>query len=226
MTDPRRPLALFDLDDTLCDYSGARKQRLAIAFGHAPGLDPSVIEQVISASIARHPHGSAHFPELLAEFGVDDPAIAGQAVAWYRENRFHGLRLFPEARDILESLRTSGYPIGIITNGPAETQRAKISLLGIDRLVDFAVVSGELGIEKPDPAIFAAALDLGGRAASEAIFIGDALEFDILGAHRAGIRSIWMNRAGDRPEEDDPVPDHTAANLGEVISILDRWPLR
>ena len=85
-------------------------------------------------------------------------------------------------------------PIGIVTNGPTEVQRAKLELLGIDRLVDFVLVSEEFGVAKPDPAIFREALRLAGVKPEEAIFVGDSVEFDMAGARAAGIPTVWVNR--------------------------------
>ncbi len=224
MPEDRLPLALFDLDDTLCDYSSARLIRLRIALSHAGDLDDATLVRMIEQSIRDHPHGSAHFPELFAAYGVEDPEIAAAASAWFRANRFHGLELFPDTIRVLEEIRRAGHPIGLITNGPAEVQRAKIELLGVGDLVDFALVSGEFGVEKPDPAIFMAALDLGGREPEEAIHVGDMLEYDVAGANNAGIRSVWMNRRGVTRDANTPTPAHETANLDEMAALLRGWP--
>src|SRR3954466_769158 len=75
-------LVLFDLDDTLCDYSGARYSRLCGAFGqafHAADADPGDLDAIVAASIAIHPHGSDHFGTLLARHGVEDPELHREA---------------------------------------------------------------------------------------------------------------------------------------------------
>jgi putative hydrolase of the HAD superfamily len=234
-------LVLFDLDDTLCDYAGARNQRLRIAFGHAlaavrpretrttgaltaPAADP-VIEALIAASIAIHPHGADHFADLLRPYGVS-AAAAEVAAAWYRANRFHGLDLHGDTLATLAMVRATlpGRVVGLITNGPAELQRTKIARLGLAPLVDFAVVSGELGVEKPDPAIFREALRLGNAAAEEAVFVGDSPDHDIAGARAAGIRAVWLNRAG-RPWVEvappgHPPPAHEARDLATLAELL------
>jgi putative hydrolase of the HAD superfamily len=67
--------------------------------------------------------------------------------------------------------------------------------LGIDRLVDFVLVSGEFGSEKPDRAIFEEALRLGVPRRNGPIMVGDSLEHDIAGAQAAGITAVWINRS-------------------------------
>ena len=226
MTSPA--LVLFDLDDTLCDYSGARSGRLRGAFGgafEAAGTEHVDLDAVIAESIAIHPHGSDHFPQILARYGVSDPELAMEARRWFHRNRFLGLRLFPEAPEILHQIRELAgvHRIGLVTNGPAEVQREKIALLDLWREIDFAVISGEVGVEKPDPAIFARALALGGVTAEAAIYIGDSPEYDMDGAHAAGIARIWLNPGGHPWPLDTPAPEREVDSLGAVLPLLAAW---
>jgi putative hydrolase of the HAD superfamily len=241
---PPLRLVLFDLDDTLCDYAGARAERLGIAFGRALatvqaradratgalGGEPAApfgqtadLSALIAASIAIHPHGADHFGDLLRPYGVtaDGAALAS---AWYRANRFHGLKLFPDAVATIEAIR-GALPtarVGLITNGPAEVQRAKLTLLGIDPHLDFALVSGEFGVEKPDPAIFREALRRGAATPHEAIFIGDSPDHDVAGARAAGIRAVWINRAGRPWPLSAPAPDDEVPDLAAFLALLRR----
>jgi putative hydrolase of the HAD superfamily len=224
---------LFDLDDTLCDYAAARRERLRLAFTLTPdgefrereGID---LEAMIAESIATQPHGADHFPALFARYGIDEIDQARAAADWYRANRFHGLVFFPEARDVLAAVRArlsqirggSDWPLGVITNGPAEVQRAKIDLLGVGDLVDFAVISGELGVAKPDPAIFREALARAGVEAGEAVFVGDSVEHDMAGARAAGIASVWVNRYGRAWPESGWRPCREIRSLHEVLAVL------
>jgi putative hydrolase of the HAD superfamily len=213
-------LVLFDLDDTLCDYTAARALRLRTAFGQALAavreLAADELDRLIAESIAIHPHGADHFPELLARYGLEDPA-ARAAQRWYTENRFHGLALLPDTLTVLERLRGSGRRIGLVTNGPADVQRDKIALLGLWPHIDFAVISGEVGVEKPDPAIFLEALRRGSASPAEAVYIGDSPEFDVAGAHAAGIRVVWMNRQRAPWGSAERPPHHAVATLSDVL---------
>lgn len=234
-TPPAAPprLILLDLDDTLCDYATARSLRLRMAFTPALALAPAGrapdLDRLIAESLAMHPHGTDHFAALFARHGIADPAVARNAADWYRTNRFHGLALFPDARETLAALRRerSDRRIGLVTNGPAEIQRAKIALLDLDPLVDFAVVSGEYGVWKPEPAIFAEALRLGEATPAEAVFVGDSPEHDMAGARAAGIRAVWMNRTGRAWPPDLPLPDDEIGSLAALVEAIAvrRWAL-
>ena len=217
---------MFDLDDTLCDYASARVVRLRTAFSlalnsteSARGID---LDELIAQSLAMHPHGTDHFRELFAQHGIDDEEVAETAGEWYRTNRFHSLSLFADTVETLEAVRRLQPPrtIGMITNGPAEVQRAKIDLLDIERHVDFLLISEEFGAWKPDPSIFEEALRLGNADPSGAIFIGDSPEHDIAGAQAAGIRSVWINPTGRAWTDGVALPDYVARDLGEVRVLL------
>ena len=231
--DPRPKALIFDLDDTLCDYATARQARLRRAFTLSPHRGPKPhgavdLDRMIAESIQMHPHGADHFEELFARFGIADADAAKAAADWYRKNRFHGLRLFPETEAVFSTVRNAvsdddskaARPIGIVTNGPTEVQYAKLKLLGIDRLVDFVLVSEEFGVAKPDPQIFREALRLAGVRPEEAIFVGDSAEFDMAGAQAAGIPTVWVNRDQCPWTLPDPPPTRQIRTLAELPQLL------
>ena len=229
-------LVLFDLDDTLCDYGTARDGRLRAAFRRAfaasGGIDDGRLDELVTASIAEAPHGGDHFPAFLARHGLDDAEAAEGARRWFSENRFLGLELFPDAVRLLglargvqtwdgQTRQEGGRRVGLVTNGPAEVQRAKIDLLELWGHVDFAVISGELGAEKPDPAIFREALRLGGAPAEETVYVGDSPHLDVVGARSIGIRTVWVNAGGDAwPADLGAPPDAVIRGVGDLEGVL------
>ncbi|MGH2559145.1 MAG: HAD family hydrolase [Thermomicrobiales bacterium] len=223
---PPPRLVLFDLDDTLCDYVGARALRLRIAFSLAmAGQSPDSVmdvERLIEDSLAIHPHGTEHFAELFERHDIGGAEEAAIASNWYRANRFHGLDLFADAVQTLQSVRQAlpRRRLGMVTNGPTEVQRAKIELLGVESHVDFIIISEEFGAWKPDPAIFREALRLGEAEPDDAVFIGDSPDHDMAGARAAGIRAIWVNRSGLPWPAEAPSPDYEVADLAAVRRLL------
>ena len=231
--DPAPRAILFDLDDTLCDYSAARQTRLRIAFQldnegrrrERPNVD---IDRMIEESIAIQPHGADHFGDLFARYGIADRSAAESAARWYRTNRFHGLQLFPEAAEVLAALGQITYPngaigrrpLGIVTNGPTEVQRAKADLLGIADFVDFIIISEEFGEAKPGPGIFREALWRCGATPADTLFVGDSPEFDIAGATSLGLRTVWVNRRHVDWDHHTPTPAYQIGSLRELLSLL------
>ena len=132
--------------------------------------------------------------EGLAEY---DAADRSRDLAYrYRDERRRGYRLFPEALDVLGDLRSAGWRLGIVTNGPPDLQRDKVRTTGIEEYVDVVVVSGEVGVGKPDRVIFEVALGNLGVAPSAAVMVGDSVERDMKGAHRHGMRTVWRRSSG------------------------------
>ena len=132
---------------------------------------------------------------ILARLGIHDETLTDHLLQRMRQI-FRDpacFRLFPEVPDTLEALRARGYQLGIVSNWNwylPELCRA----LGLDRYVDFIVASARVGAEKPHPAIFRAALAQAQTAPEQALHVGDNPKADVLGAHRAGITGVLIDR--------------------------------
>ena len=108
--------------------------------------------------------------------------------------------------DKVRSLRTEGYKTGVVTNNVREASAGWRALLPVDELFDVIVDSSDVGVRKPDPAIFVVALErLGGIAPSAAVFLDDA-PGNVEGARRAGLHAIHV--------------EDQAAALAELDAVL------
>lgn len=211
-------LVLFDLDDTLCDHYVSHRLRLRRAFDAALEGYPEHDLELLVEEAAQQIGGTAHFAEVLGRAGLTDPERCQRAVDLYRADRFLGLELFAEALEVVDAVAQHAR-IGMITNGPSGIQREKIRLLGIGDLFPFILVSEEENAWKPDPAIFARALELAGVAPGEAVYVGDSPENDVAGARAAGLASVWINRRG-RAWPGGPPPDFEISDLRQLLPLL------
>ena len=147
----------------------------------------------------------------LADEGVDDIALAdklGQRFAAERRARHEA---FPEVARVLGELKQS-YALALVTNGASCLQREKLTVSGLSCYFDAVVVSSDLGVAKPDAAIFGHTLGQLHLDASCAVMVGDSLERDADGAIAAGLAGVWVNRDG-RPRP----PGH--ANVIEISTL-------
>jgi putative hydrolase of the HAD superfamily len=97
----------------------------------------------------------------------------------------------------IRTLRTEGYRLGLITNNVREGSATWRALVPVDELFDVVVDSCEVGMRKPNPAIFHHALDLlGGVEPAQAVFLDDS-PGNVVGAQRAGLQAILV----DDPDE-------------------------
>jgi HAD superfamily hydrolase (TIGR01509 family) len=211
---------LFDLDDTLYDLRSYRSERLRRALKpvltYYPHLD---VEALAQAAIAEHVYRE-QLPDFLRRQGVEDDALILEAHSVFCHEWFDQLTLYDDALHTLQALRPS-YKLGLVTNGPAQTQRPKIEQFGLVDYLDLLIVSEEVGIAKPDPAIFMLALERIGATPAESLFVGDSAEYDLRGAQAAGMPFIWMNPRREELPCDVGLPLATIQRLAELPPLLE-----
>jgi len=141
-------------------------------------------------------------------------------------------KLEADAIPTLTMLAQQGYRLGLVSNanyGPNVHH-----LLETNNLSDYfktIVVSAEVGIRKPAAHIFEVALDAMRCRPSSAVMIGDRLDWDVLGAHNAGLSAVWITRRVEAEKEtgladdlDGPLrPDAAVERLDELPSLLAHW---
>lgn len=127
----------------------------------------------------------------------------------------------------LQELLAQGYRLGLVSNASnAWDLNNLIDYYDLRKYFSSILISAAEGIRKPNPLIFEKAAQEIGLPLNEAVMVGDTLEADILGAHNAGIRGIWISRRKQRPEViSNPkcVPDAEIHNLGELLPLLKTW---
>ncbi|HEX8033743.1 MAG TPA: HAD family hydrolase [Ktedonobacterales bacterium] len=156
----------------------------------------------------------------LEAHGMVDAALAGELAEMFQRERRARQIVYPDVVPALEQL-TRTHRLALVTNGAPDLQREKIVASGLAGYFEAIVVSGELGIGKPEPRIFTHALELVGARPEAALMVGDSLWRDVMGAQRVGMRGIWINRLGQRiPDGSEIVPDGTIAELGELVAFL------
>jgi putative hydrolase of the HAD superfamily len=107
--------------------------------------------------------------------------------------RSRAWELFPETKDVLESIKKRGFTLGVISNFDSRIYDVCADL-GIMNYFDSFVISSETGFAKPFPEIFSAALKRNDVYPSEAIHIGDSLQLDFYPARSVGINSVLLDR--------------------------------
>jgi len=110
--------------------------------------------------------------------------------------------------------------VGLITNGFSDIQWAKIEQLGLRDLLDPLIVSQDVGFAKPDPRIFAVALERVGCSAEEAAHVGDSLADDVAGARGAGLFAVWLRPQGRTLPPGAREPNRVATSLEGVLNIV------
>lgn len=231
-TQPAWPKAiLFDLDDTLWPIAPVILQAEEILFAWLREHAPRVAQQFTIDSLrqarlellARQPEfqldlGKLRRAGLLAAFETagEDAAKVELAMAEF----FAARNAVVPYDDVVPGLlRLKGrVRLGAITNGNADLQT-----IGLAHHFQAAVSAPQLGVAKPDPAIFLAgcrALDV---APWDAVYVGDDVLLDVQGAQKVGMRGVWMNRNGSNKHIEHGVePDAIVRNFDELLDWLKR----
>ncbi len=134
----------------------------------------------------------------------------------------------PQARAVLEGLRSSDCRIGVLSNTmwPSAHHLEVFRRDDLDDLFDCAFFTSEMSVAKPHSDAFLAVLDSLDVSADESVFVGDRLWDDIAGAARVGMRTILIPHS-NVPDEEIPdatvLPDATAHELLDVLRIVRSW---
>jgi HAD superfamily hydrolase (TIGR01509 family) len=135
------------------------------------------------------------------------------------------LYLPPANARALEELRAEGYKLGLVSNITllGASVREDLHRLALLDLFDAVILSSELGVRKPHPRIYSAALEALGTTADQAIFVGDRLREDIGGPRDAGMRAILTHEfRQDERSPGAPVPDAIIGRLADLPAAVRR----
>ena len=229
-------VAIFDLDDTLFAHRKAVRDGIAAhVVATIPGVDAAAHQDRWDELEEHHYHRyltgeldylgqrRARARDFMAPFGVrlEADSAAEEWFTVYLTEYVRAWTLHDDALPCLDALAAAGIRIGMITNGDRDFQQAKLDAMGLDHRLEHLVTSGEFGVAKPDPLIFAHACEVFGVAPSAAVYIGDRLQTDAVGAARAGLSGVWLDRSGAATAEELA---EAAASGVVIISTLAELP--
>jgi len=157
--------------------------------------------------------------QTLREHGVDDEAFATELAETFPTHRRELHVVYEDVRPTLEYFGRS-HRLGLLTNGASDLQREKIEGAGIARYFDDIVISGDVGVGKPNPRIYEIMLSRLNATPHQAVMIGNSLTSDVAGPQRVGMKAVWVNRAGHAPS-DGIAPDLEVSNLNEFQRAFD-----
>lgn len=133
--------------------------------------------------------------------------------AIYLQNYEEAWTAFPDAAPTLESLRASGMPVGVVTNGNHDQQTSKINRIGLEPLLDRIFSSELTSHAKPAPEAFTHPCKSMQVSPAQTLYVGDNYRVDVQGARNAGLLAIHLNREGTKRQE-------TIQSLAELPPLL------
>jgi putative hydrolase of the HAD superfamily len=206
---------LWDVDDTLFDYTGADRigMRNHLAAEGLADLFPSVDDAVR--------HWQAQTELHWARFAAREIDFQGQrrervrsflgedmddseADSWFGRFVVHfeaGWTLFPDSLAALDGL-AADYRQAVLSNSSLSYQERKLRILGVRDHFEAVLCGDDLGASKPEPAAFLAACRALDLDPGEVLYVGNEPDIDAAGAVAAGLAGVWLDRGdiGGRPE--------------------------
>ncbi|MBT2477882.1 HAD family hydrolase [Streptomyces sp. ISL-94] len=223
---------LWDIDDTLFDYTGAdaaglsrqlEAEGIAERYG-TPEQALALWREITDRHWARFAAGEGTFQgqrqDRVREFLGQPAMTADEADAWfdrYVEHYKAEWTAFPDGVPALDAL-AGGYRHGVLSNSSTVNQEPKLRRLGLRDRFEVLVCAVELGVSKPEAGAFLAACDAMGLAPADVAYVGDQPEIDARGARDAGLLAVWLDRDGGRGAGPEGV--HRIAGLEHLAELL------
>jgi 2-haloacid dehalogenase len=204
--------ATFDCYGTLIDWNGGIRRALARVFGDERADEQ--LERYHDVEPALQADGTRSYravmTEAMRQLGASDAdadALARSLPSWDP---------FPEARNALTEARERGWKLAILSNTDRGFIDASIERLAVP--FELAVVASEIGSYKPAHRHWLAFFEQTGAPRDRHVHVAQSYFHDIVPATELGLRSVWINRRGDRLE---PPPTRELTDLDGLADTLD-----
>lgn len=224
---------VWDVDDTLFDYTTAdrtgMREHLAaegLLAGYASPEEAVVRwREITERQWARFSAGELSFEAQRQErvrVFLGQELTDAEADAWFRRYVAHyeaAWALFPDVLPVLDALAAS-HRHAVLSNSSIHVQERKLRTLGVRDRFEAVLCAAELGVSKPEARAFLAACEALGLPPHEVAYVGDHPEIDGRGAAEAGLRSVWIDRAGAWTGGESPAGRHRIESLAELPALL------
>lgn len=221
---------LFDAGDTLLAPAPSFQGRfVAVAADQGLPLEEAAVDAAIAAAVraaawpedwtdpaTQRAFWMGFYREVLTSLGHADDGLQLAEALFASFSDPASYQLFEDVRPALEELTGRGLTLGVVSN--FEPWLADIlALQEIDHLFATVAISGVLGVAKPDPGIFEAALAEAGADPSSTVHVGDQPANDVAAARAVGITPVLIDRFARYPEPDGA---HRVEDLGGLVKLV------
>jgi putative hydrolase of the HAD superfamily len=221
---------LFDAGDTLLAPAPSFQGRfVAVAAAAGLPLEEAAVDAAIAEAVRAAEWPSdwtdpatqrsfwvGFYRQVLAALGHRDDGLQLAEALFAAFSDPAGYRLFDDVRPALEALAARGVKLGVVSNFEPWLEDV-LALQGVDHLFAAVAISGKLGVAKPAPEIFRAALKEAGAAPEATVHVGDQLVNDVAAARAVGITPVLIDRFGRHP---DPDGAHRVVDLPGLVRLV------
>lgn len=233
---------IFDLYGTLVDIRTeeampALWRRMALLFSlQGASYGPEELRAAYRAAVeAQIERRAADYPSILKDHiepeildvfralyrqkGVSpSPSKVQDTALFFRTLSMRHIRLYPQAAAVLKELRDRGLGVYLLSNAQAAFTVPELRKLGLSSLFDGIVLSSDVGIKKPDSAIFQHIVEKYGLRPAECLMIGNDADADIWGAAAVGMAGRYIH-TDQSPDRADRLPEN-CLEIGRLRELL------
>lgn len=222
----------FDLDNTLFDHTEAAATAMralvaekgwAFSGSTSIGAEWHRVETIYFSQYAAgimtlSEHRRARMRDFLQHTNAKIDEV-GLDLLWsdYLRHYSNSWIAYRDASDALNSFRTAGYKMAVLTNGQQAQQEAKLEAIGLNTLFVACLAIGSVEALKPDPRAFAQLCRVLECEPHEVLFVGDDVDVDVRASIQAGLRGVWLNRQG---LPTPPDIDSQVSSLADLKALL------
>ncbi len=223
---------IFDLDHTLFDRYAtlsevAKKIRKKLPVN--PKLsDSKIAEIMINTDKSCVYYGWDKIREYIVnETPLFTKKIDGKAYSDFVFSEFMNVAVpFPFTKPVLETLKSNGYKLGLITNGLPGLQEKKLEMLGLENIFDRVIVCGQYNCPKPQLTAFNMMAEWLMLDPSEMMYVGDNPINDIEASRNAGYVPVYVNTVGSWPRPDIPQCELQVETVAEIPELIKKYNKR
>lgn len=217
---------LFDLYDTLAYITPGVIQEGRRELARRAGVDPEVWGPVWRANAMERMLGTLGGMEdqirlMLRGLGNDPPAeLVAELAAHEHRTWKRGVVLYPETLPLLRGLKRRGYKLGLVSNCSCQAGQV-VHHLGLAELMDALTLSCEVGVAKPDPAMFLHATQALDVEPSACMFVADGAFTELDAAKALGMVAVKIEQAHQSGDYGTSTSfDHRVTSLSQVLDLL------
>jgi putative hydrolase of the HAD superfamily len=162
------------------------------------------------------------YDRALRGLGLElQPDLIERVMEIEQDGWLNSVHVGPDVVSTLDRLRGAGLRLGVVSNAAyrARLMERQVRRLHLSPYFGALTFSSEVGVRKPHPAIYQAALARLGVEAPETLFVGDRVREDVRGPKSLGMRAVLLREW--RQEEDPGIADFVIQRLGELPPIVD-----
>lgn len=222
----------FDLDDTLLDHRSSASKGISSLFAERRWeyagdteletyweyLEKKHFARYVSGELSIREQRRERIAGVIESLGISpDTNTLDEIFDEFLMHYQSSWEAFPDVIKTLESLKSSGFRLSILTNGIQAQQKAKLDHLGLSGYFDSILAVGNISAPKPDLRAFAELCESFSMKPSDVAYVGDDLVADAIGATKSGLHGIWLNRSG---AIENSYSIHEIENLSDLIPLI------